>query len=287
MMHTETNKKIYMKNPLLLLWALAVVPVIFSNCKKDRPVPVVVVAAKPMVDFTYELVAATDLKTFHFKSTSSSYKDLLWQFGDDSIAVAADIKHTYQFYGKYKVILTARNVDGYWAQKVIQLTLKNPAFDSTVVGENYTQTNPGILTVTNENGGGVNGGEGSAKLVDGHNDTKYLFDYPNSGDVWMKYQFPSPITAGAYTLVSGNDAPSRDLKSWRLEASNNNLDWVILDTQTGVQWTTIDGSTNRNIPLLFFFNNAIAFSYYRLFVTQNNGSNLIQVSEWTINKNQP
>ena len=277
-----------MKNLGILLWALLLMTVIFTNCKKEpAPVAQIPEAPKPMANFSYELVSSADLKTFHFKSTSASYKNILWEFGDDSIAVAEDIQHTYQFYGKYRVVLTARNVDGYWAKKEILLSIKNPAFDSTVVGENYISTNKGSLTVSNENGGGINANEGSPKLVDGQNNSKYLFNYPNSGEVWFKYQFEKPILAGAYTLVSGNDAPSRDMKSWTFEGSNNNLDWVILDKQDNVQWTTPDGLSNRITPKLFFFNNANAYLYYRLLITQNNGSDLLQVGEWTINKNQP
>ena len=258
-----------------------------TMCKKDdKKVVEVVNEPTPEVDFTYEQVSPDDLKTFKFVSKSKNYKELIWQFGDDSVSVEDTQIHTYQFFGKYKVVLTARNGQGYWAKKEVVLNLVNPAFDPNRVGENYIQTVGGRLTVSKDNNGGPDNNEGSKKLVDGSRDTKFLFDYPSTGG-WMTFEFLVPTVVEAYTMISANDAPSRDPKSWRLEASDNNLDWTVLDTQTGILWTGADNNTNRKTVKIFHFNNSVAYKYYRLYITENNGSNLFQQAEWTLNKSQP
>lgn len=277
-----------MKKKSILYGALMLVSVVFTMCKKEAvKVAEIIPEPKPTADFNYKQVSVNDLKTFQFTSSSTDYKNLLWQFGDDSTSVLDSQQHTFRFFGKYKVVLTARNSEGYWAKKEMLLTLVNPAFDSTLIGENFTQTVKGTITVSKDNGGGATGNEGSLKMVDGTVDTKFLFEYNNTDGAWMKFELNEPRIAEAYSMVSADDAPSRDPKSWTFEASYNNLDWVVLDTRPGVLWTTKDGLTNRKTPRLYHFNNAVAYKYYRLVITENNGANLFQLAEWTINKSQP
>ena len=276
-----------MKNRSILRWALILLSVGLTMCKKEEKAEVELIPEpKPLADFTYQQVSPTDLKTFKFTSTSTNFKQLQWQFGDDSTSALETETHTFQFYGKYKVVLTARNSEGYSARKEIILNLINPAFDSSRVGENYIQIVRGNLTVSRENGGGPNGNEGSQKLIDGNINTKYLWDYPSEGS-WIKFEMAQPVVAQAYTISSADDAPSRDGKTWTFQGSNDNLDWVILNTQSKVLWSTVGGSTNRKTNKIFHFNNLNPYKFYRLVFTENNGSNLMQLAEWTINKSQP
>jgi len=260
-------------------------------CKKDgEKVVEVEQEPKPLVDFSYEQGKAGDLKTFKFKSLSSNYKELLWQLGDDSTSTADSITHTYQFFGRYRVILTARNSEGYWARKEIRLNIFDPSFDSTRVGVNYTQSIGGSLVVSKENGDGPSGGEGSLKAVDGNPNTKFLVgDIQSPEGLRLSYTFNSPVVAEAYTLVSGNDAPSRDPKSWTFEASENNLDWVVLDTRSGISWLDplFPSNAYRNVAKIYHFNNLTPYKYYRLNITEISSGDLFQFSEWTINKSQP
>jgi hypothetical protein len=136
-------------------------------------------------------------------------------------------------------------------------------------------TSLATLSVSRENGGGSGAGEGSPKLVDGDYNSKFLTDgFPQS--FWVDLTFSSPQIIGAYTITSGNDAPDRDMKDWNLEGSSDGTAWTILDTHTG---ETFSG---RNQTKRYEFTNTTAYTQYRINVLANNGSNLIQVSEWRL-----
>ncbi len=136
-------------------------------------------------------------------------------------------------------------------------------------------TSQATLTVSRENGGGSGAGEGSPKLVDGDYNTKFLTDgFPQ--DFWVQLTFPSTTIIGAYTITSGNDAPERDMKDWNLAGSNDGTTWTILDTRTDETFP------DRNFTKRYEFTNTTAYKQYRINVLSNNGSNLIQISEWRL-----
>ncbi len=131
------------------------------------------------------------------------------------------------------------------------------------------------LSVSKDNGGGSEAGEGSPKLVDGDYNTKFLTDgFPQ--DFWVQLTFAPAQILGAYTITSGNDAPERDMKDWNLAGSNDGTTWVTLDARTG---ETFPG---RNITQRYEFDNHTAYAQYRINLIANNGSNLLQVSEWRV-----
>ena len=118
-------------------------------------------------------------------------------------------------------------------------------------------------------------GENSPHLIDNNINTKFLiFDFKTPA--WMQLQYPTPQYAGAYTMTSANDSPGRDPKNWELLGSND-----------GIHWTTLDVETNQLFPNRFqtykyIFNNTVAYSYYRLNITANNGDGLYQQAEWRL-----
>lgn len=136
-------------------------------------------------------------------------------------------------------------------------------------------TSLATLTVSKDNDGGPDAGEGSKKLVDGDYNSKFLTGgFPQ--DFWVQLAFPSAQILGAYTITSGNDAPERDMKDWTLEGSNDGATWTVLDTRTGETFS------DRNFTKRYEFSNTTAFTQYRINVLANNGSDLIQVSEWRV-----
>ena len=136
-------------------------------------------------------------------------------------------------------------------------------------------TSLATLTVSRENGGGSGANEGSPKLVDGDYNTKFLTDgFPQA--FWVQLTFPTAQVIGAYTITSGNDSPDRDMKDWTLSGSNDGTAWTVIDTQTGASFS------GRNMTERFEMTNTTAFTQYRIDVINNNGSNLIQVSEWRL-----
>lgn len=136
-------------------------------------------------------------------------------------------------------------------------------------------TSMAALEVSRDNGDGPDANEGSKKLVDGDYNTKFLTDgFPQ--DFWVQLTFPSSRIIGAYTITSGNDAPERDMKDWNLSGSNDGTNWTVLDTRAD------EFFSDRNMTKRYEFDNTAAYKMYRINVIANNGSNLIQVSEWRL-----
>ena len=134
-------------------------------------------------------------------------------------------------------------------------------------------TGDATLVVSKDNDGGAEANEGSLKLIDNDINTKFLTGgFPQ--DFWMQQNFAEAKVANKYTLTSGNDAPDRDMKSWELLGSNDGSNWEVLDTRIDQSWS------ERNQTREFNFDNTTPYMYYRINVLANNGSSLIQVSEW-------
>lgn len=135
-----------------------------------------------------------------------------------------------------------------------------------------------VLSVSAENGSGKNGGEGSLKVVDNDNSTKFLTNpFPTAGlDITLFFEDSERIEA--YTLVSGNDADGRDPKNWTIKASTDGTTWVTLDTKTDQAWTAAE----RNVEKRFDFTNENAYNYYRLSISAVKNSTLFQMSEWRV-----
>lgn len=135
-------------------------------------------------------------------------------------------------------------------------------------------TSQGTISVSHENG---NANENSTKLVDNNTGSKFLlFDAQAkiSQGLWFQLTFPNPITIGAYTFTSGNDAPDRDPKDWILQGSNDGSSWTTLDTKAGQTFSA------RSMTIRYEFNNSTPYKYYRVTLTANNGGSLFQQSEW-------
>lgn len=136
-------------------------------------------------------------------------------------------------------------------------------------------TRPSSLSVLRDNDGGPNAGEGSLKLIDGNFSSKFLlFNY--TGEMWAMLDLYEPVSAGAYRITSANDAPERDPKNWQLEGSNDAEAWTILDTRTDQVFE------QRFQTKAYAFNNSESYRYYRLVVTANQNSSLLQIGEWEL-----
>lgn len=290
-----------MKTKNILLAALLLVTLGLTMCKKDSGSAAVVEeepVVYPIADFTYE-VSPTDPQKITFKSKSLNYTSLYWQLGDDSLATTDSVVHTYKRWGRFRIILTARNAKGLSSKKEVPIYLRNPVFNPDSVGENYILTKGGQLTVSKDNGAGAGGGEGSLKAVDGDPLTKFLAGGLNlsATPLVLTFQFAEPIVAKAYTFISGNDAPDRDPKSWTFEGSTDGVNWTVLDTRTNFEWVTRPDlgepvtepatSPRRKQRIFHITANNTAYTYYRIQITANRGSDAVQFSEWTINASQP
>ncbi len=134
----------------------------------------------------------------------------------------------------------------------------------------------GTITVSHENEDNAN--ENSSKLVDNDFTNKYLiFGFGDKKPIWFKWSATTASVAGIYSLTSGNDAPNRDPKNWKLEASNNDTDWTLLDERTDEVFSQRLMTRTFSMP-----DNATAYRFYRLTVTENSGDGLFQLSEWRL-----
>ncbi|MBT2560298.1 discoidin domain-containing protein [Pedobacter sp. ISL-68] len=268
-----------------ILSLLILIVITTVKCKKDAEEVVPVVdEPKPTAGFAYIKPDTFKFLEYQFTGSSTNYKSLLWQFGDDSTSVLVNPKHTYRFPGKYKVTLTTRNSQGYSAAKEVLLNVVDPTINYSICGENYMKTIGGKFSVNLEAGAGADSGEGSKKLVDQDINTKFLqagFD----GTQKCTFELATPQVVGAYTLTSGNDAPDRDPRFWILQGSLDGIQYTDLHTVTVCPWENNDSS--RKQTKLFHFDNYIAYKFYRLYIKSNRGSRVFQLAEWTINKKQP
>lgn len=114
--------------PLLTLFAGMI------SCKDEDVVPEKPEAPKPTADFVFEQVDENDPFTYAFTSNSTNYKEIRWEFGDDSVSLEESPVHTFVFAGKYRVLLRTTNEDDYWAEKEIMIDINA---DSVI---NFTAT---------------------------------------------------------------------------------------------------------------------------------------------------
>lgn len=270
-----------MKKIWTILSILVMIGVTLVQCKKDPAIaPPIVEEPKPTAGFSFVLPDSAKFLNYKFNNTSTNYKQLLWQFGDDSTSAEVSPSHKYAFEGEYYITLTTRNGDGYSASRQILINVVDPDFDRTKVGESYFQSIGGTLTVSRDNGAGPNANEGSLKVVDGDLNTRF-FQGGFAGDLWLKYELDSAALAGAYTLSSADADPDRDPKSWNLQGSEDGIKWITLDTRSNILFSA------RKQTKLFHFNNNVLYKFFRLNIKQDNGSRDFQMSEWTVNKKQP
>jgi hypothetical protein len=115
--------------------------------------------------------------------------------------------------------------------------------------------------------------EDRAKAFDNNVMTKWFVSA--SRTPWIAYQFAGGATyaINLYTVTSANDMPTRDPKDWRLEGSNDLVNWTVLDTRTNQVFAS------RFQTNTYSFTNTTAYGAYRFFVTANSGANQCQVAE--------
>ena len=106
-----------MKNINSLIGVFGVFILIFSACKSEDIAVPVQEEPKPTAVFTIKQVDADDPFTFAFTNQSANFKEVRWEFGDDSSSLEISPTHTFLKTGTFRVKLLSQNGDGYWAQK--------------------------------------------------------------------------------------------------------------------------------------------------------------------------
>lgn len=106
-----------------------------------------------------------------------------------------------------------------------------------------------ILSATNPGGrNAVDAGEGANKLFDGDNGSKWLDNNPNVPVVF--YFGETPVTFDRYLFVTGGDAVDRDPVQWKLEGSNDQTRWDLIENVNFPYPTPVARNfSSREIPL--------------------------------------
>jgi hypothetical protein len=134
-----------------------------------------------------------------------------------------------------------------------------------------------------------NTSEGVAAASTEYSNTYYAYKAMDGTDVsywrtttagvapcWLSYRWInfslSPIIT-KYAIISNidTDAP----KDWKLQGSNDNINWTDLDTQTGI--TFISGERKE-----FTFTNTTRYIYYRIYITANNGATTTAIATFEL-----
>ena len=118
---------------------------------------------------------------------------------------------------------------------------------------------------------GVAAKESAEKAFDGNVKTKYCTHAPA---IWLQYRFDGgKRKIASYAITTANDGPSRDPKDWTLEGSNDGKQWKVLDQRTG------ESFSKRFHRRQFKVKTPGDYSWYKLDVTKNQGTNITQLAE--------
>lgn len=90
----------------------------------------------------------------------------------------------------------------------------------------------------------------------------------DDGNAWLRAKLNEPKTVRRYYLMSRNDGyPEQAPKTWKLQGSVDGNNWIDLDSQENqTSWKAAE-------IRWFNINNNVAYQYYRILITESNGSN--------------
>ena len=143
-----------------------------------------------------------------------------WTSSDETIAtVAADGTVTGLKAGKVTITVST-DADGGWTASY-ELTVSEPDY------KRHDANGVGYAILAGGNGWGDSP---VAALLD--NDATTKFGTSNVGDAWAIMIASEPVAVQQYSFVTGADTynyPSRNPVSWKLEGSNDNQTWTLID----------------------------------------------------------
>ncbi|OUR81028.1 hypothetical protein A9Q75_08480 [Colwellia psychrerythraea] len=123
----------------------------------------------------------------------------------------------------------------------------------------------------------IHGSENQDKAFDGVISTKWLDNAgtPSSSvPSWIQIKYTNAKLVNLLTLVSANDADSRDPQNIDMLATNDGNTWSTLGTWSNVEFP------GRNVSKQLSFENTQLFSEYKLIITKNKGDDsLTQIAE--------
>ena len=192
-----------------------------------------------------------------------------WTSADETIAtVAADGTVTGVKAGKVMITATTDADQGWTA-----------SYELTVSEPNYVRkdvNNVGYAVVTGGNGWGDSP---VANLVD--NDATTKFGCSGGGDAWAIIIASEPVAVQQYSFVTGGDTydnPGRTPRDWKLEGSNDNQNWTVIDQQE----QNYKAKTANKEQTVFEVNGTDTYKFFKFTADNFNGG--FQLGELWINE---
>ena len=117
--------------------------------------------------------------------------------------------------------------------------------------------------------------EGKKMLFDEASSTKFLTsNKPSSGSpVWVSFKLDSARVLGKYSITSANDEDGRDPKSWTLYGSADGKSYTVIDRRSDQKFAS------RGLMVTYTVQNSVAYQYYKLEITENNGGGMTQFAD--------
>lgn len=192
-----------------------------------------------------------------------------WSSSDETIAtVAADGTVTGVAAGKATITVTTDADQGWTAS--YELTVSEPEY------KRFDANNVGYAIVTG--GNGWNDSPLSALL---DNDATTKFGCSGSGDAWAIIIASEPVAVKQYSFVTGSDTydyPGRTPRSWKIEGSNDNQTWTVIDEQV----QNYKAKTSNKEEFIFNVNGTETYKFFKFSAWDfDNG---FQLGEFWINE---
>lgn len=103
---------------------LAAMAWVFAACESEEVPTPEPEEPKPTAAFEFEQHEADDPFTYSFSNGSTNFKEVRWEFGDDSSSLEVSPLHTFLYTGDFRVTLRAENSQGFWAQREAVISIK-------------------------------------------------------------------------------------------------------------------------------------------------------------------
>jgi hypothetical protein len=178
-----------------------------------------------------------------------------WTSSDENIAtVAADGTVTGKAAGKVTITVTTDADQGWTAS--YELTVSEPDY------KRFDAEKVGYAIIAGGNGWGDSP---LSALLD--NDATTKFGTSNVGEAWAIIVASEPVAVKQYSIVTGADTynyPGRNPVSWKLEGSNDNQSWTLIDERVQTYQLQAKNKEEFEFPV----NGTETYKFFKFSATQ-------------------
>ncbi len=177
-------------------------------------------------------------------------------------------------YSYYMLSITAKRGT---SEEMVQLSELNlsSATNAAKVAQDLRGSLNALVDSSSIQGSADNGAEAKTCLFDQDVNTKWLTkDLPSEeSPVAVSFRLTSAAVIKSYMISSANDSSDRDPAAWTLYGSNDGRSWQPMDSRSGI---IFNGRLQKKI--FSCPDNTTSYTYYKLAITQNKGSDMTQFS---------